>query len=89
MGGGTRDDSTGDGEARARKRDYAVTGSKILELANSAHNLFIQQNSHDQARLLKTLLSNCTFDRRSLSATYRKPFDMVVEGNETEDLAGS
>ena len=36
--------------------DYAVTGSKILELAKSAHNLFIRQNSQDQARLLKTLL---------------------------------
>jgi hypothetical protein len=35
--------------------DYAVTGSKILELAKSAHNLFIQQNSQDRARLIKTL----------------------------------
>jgi hypothetical protein len=46
--------------------------------------LFIQQNSHDQARFLKTLVSNCAFDRGSLSATYRKPFDMLVEGNQTE-----
>ena len=68
--------------------DYAVTGSKILELAKSAHNLFIQQNSQDQARLLKTLLSNCTFDRGSLLATYRKPFDMLVEGNENGNWLG-
>jgi site-specific DNA recombinase len=68
--------------------DYAVTGSKILELAKSAHNLFIQQNSQDQARLLKTLLSNCTFDRGSLLATYRKPFDMLVEGNENGNRLG-
>ena len=33
--------------------DYAVTGSKILELAKHAHSLFIQQNSQDQTRLLK------------------------------------
>jgi hypothetical protein len=31
--------------------------------------------------LLKTLVSNCTFDRGSLLATYKKPFDMLVEGN--------
>src|SRR5688572_21843892 len=68
--------------------DYAVTGSKILELAKSAHNLFIRQNSQDQARLLKTLLSNCTFDRGSLLATYRKPFDMLVEGNENGNWLG-
>ena len=71
-----------------RRYDYAVTGSKILELAKSAHNLFIQQNSQDQARLLKTLVSNCTFDRGSLLATYRKRFDLLVEGNENGNWLG-
>jgi hypothetical protein len=63
--------------------DYTVTGSKIIELAKNAHNLFIRQDSTEQARLLKTLLSNCTFDRGSVSATYSKPFDLLAEGNET------
>src|SRR5712691_11692650 len=31
------------------------------------------------------LLSNCTFDRGSLSPTYTKPFDMLVRGNESGD----
>ena len=65
--------------------DYSVTGSKILELAKNAHNLFIRQDSSEQARLLKILLSNCTFDRGSLSPTYNKPFDLFVEGNESGD----
>jgi DNA invertase Pin-like site-specific DNA recombinase len=43
--------------------DYSVTGSKILELAKNAHNLFIRHDPTEQARLLKILLSNCTFDR--------------------------
>ena len=68
--------------------DYASTGSKILELAKNAHSLFIQQNSHEQARLLRTLVSNCTFDRGSLSVTYVKPFDMLVEGNESGNWLG-
>lgn len=54
----------------------------------SAHNLFVQQNSHEQARLLKMLISNRTFDRGSLSVAYRKPFDMLVEGNESGNWLG-
>ena len=68
--------------------DYAATGSKILELAKNAHSLFIQQNSHEQARLLRTLVSNCTFDRGTLSVTNVKPFDMLVEGNESGNWLG-
>jgi hypothetical protein len=41
-----------------------------------------------QARLLKTLLSNCTFDRGTLCPTYTKPFDLLVVGNETGDWLG-
>ncbi|MPY88377.1 MAG: recombinase family protein [Luteitalea sp.] len=68
--------------------DYAATGSKILELAKSAHNLFIRQDPREQARLLKTLVSNSTFDRGSLSVTYVKPFDLLADGNETGDWLG-
>jgi len=68
--------------------DYGATGSKILELAKNAHNLFIRQDPHEQARLLKTLVSNSTFDRGSLSVAYVKPFDLLVEGNETENWLG-
>ncbi len=32
--------------------------------------------------------SNSTFDRGSLSVAYVKPFDLLVEGNETEDWLG-
>lgn len=41
------------------------------------------QDSREQARLLKILLSNSAFDRGSLSVSYSKPFDLLVEGNET------
>ena len=69
-------------------RDYAATGSQILEVAKNAHNLFIRQDSREQARLLKTLASNSTFDRGSLSVAYVKPFDLLIEGNETENWLG-
>ena len=49
---------------------------------------YAKQNLTEQARLLKTLLSNCTFDRGSLSPTYNKPFDLLVGGNERGDWLG-
>lgn len=37
--------------------DYERTGLQILELAQTAYSLYVTQNAHEQARLLKTLLS--------------------------------
>jgi hypothetical protein len=62
-----------------------VTGEKIIELAKTAYLRYQTQPAADQRRLLETLLSNCTFDRGSLSPTYSKPFDLFVRGNETGD----
>jgi hypothetical protein len=36
------------------------------------------KNPREQARLVKTLVSNSTFDRGSLSPTYIKPFDVLA-----------
>ncbi len=68
--------------------EYTVVGSQILELAKNAKTLFLRQSGPEQARLLKTLLSNCTLRDGSLTPTYKKPFDLLVEGNETEDWLG-
>ena len=62
---------------------YAVTGREILELTQRAPALYVTQNPAEQARLLKTLLSNCAFDRGSLTPTYNKPFDIFVDGTES------
>jgi hypothetical protein len=88
MGAAARISTPRNSGAREGQSRLTVTGSKIIELAKNAHNLFIQQDSTEQVRLLKTLLSNCTFDRRSLSATHRKPFDLLAEGNGTGNWLG-
>jgi hypothetical protein len=67
---------------------YGATGSKILELAKNAHNLLVLRDSHEQACLLRILVSNCLFDRGSLSASYIKPSDLLVEGNESRNWLG-
>ena len=69
-------------------RDYATTGSRILELAKNAHNLFVREDPREQATFLRKLVSNSTFDRGSLLLSYVKPFDLIVEGNETGNWLG-
>ena len=88
MGNRTRSGPPRDGTHERASHDYAATGSKILELAKNAHNLFIRQDPHEQARLLKTLVSNSTFDRGNLPVAYVKPFELLVQGNETENWLG-
>jgi hypothetical protein len=65
--------------------DYEETGVQILELAQSAYSLYVTKNPRDQAKLLKKLLSNCTFDSGSLTPTYIKPFDVFALGAKSGD----
>jgi Recombinase zinc beta ribbon domain len=64
-----------------------TAGLQILELAQTAYSSYVAKNPHEQARLIKTLVSNSTFDRGSLSPTYVKPFDVFAKGSETWRLA--
>jgi hypothetical protein len=64
---------------------YETAGLQILELAQTAYSSYVAKNPHEQARLIKTLVSNSTFDRGSLSPTYVKPFDVFAKGSETGD----
>jgi hypothetical protein len=65
-----------------------ATGARILELAKQAVFLYETQDPGEQRRLLETVLSNCTFDRGTLCATYNEPFDLLVRGNETGNWRG-
>jgi hypothetical protein len=58
---------------------YEATGLQILELAQNVYSLYVTENPQEPARLVKTLLSNCTFDRGTLCPTYRKPFDLFAK----------
>ena len=65
-----------------------ATGQKILELVKQAGILYKTQDPGEQRRLLDSVLSNCTFDRGSLSPTYRKPFDLFARATETGEWRG-
>jgi hypothetical protein len=62
---------------------YETAGLQILELAQTAYSSYVAKNPHEQAHLIKTLVSNSTFDRGRLSPTYVKPFDVFAKGSET------
>jgi hypothetical protein len=68
---------------------YEAAGLQILELAQTAYSSYVAKNPREQARLVKTLVSNSTFDRGSLSPTYIKPFDVFANGGKTGDWLGA
>jgi DNA invertase Pin-like site-specific DNA recombinase len=69
-------------------RDYYQLGLEILELANSAYGMYLAQEWSEKAKLLRTVLSNSTFDRGTLTPTYKKPFDILAEGANFESMRG-
>jgi hypothetical protein len=46
---------------------------------------YVAKNPHEQARLVKTVVSNSTFVRGNLCPTYVKPFDVFANGGKTGD----
>ena len=65
------------------RQPILTTAQRILELAQKAEFLYKSQDRTEQRRLLEIVLSNCTFDRGSLSPTYNSPFDLLVRGNKS------
>jgi len=67
---------------------YFDEGIKILELANKAYFLYQKQDADEKRKLLNYLLSNCKVINGTLCPTYRKPFDLIAEGNKTQKWGG-
>jgi hypothetical protein len=59
---------------------YETAGLQILELAQTAYSSYVAKNPQEQARLVKTVVSNSTVDRGNLCPTYVKPFDVFANG---------
>ena len=59
--------------------DYLAEGAQLLELAGRAYELFRNLPPREQRQLLDFLVSNCTWRNGELTATFRQPFDMLVE----------
>lgn len=66
-------------------RIYFEEGFRILDLAGRAYDLWLAQGAFEKRKLLDVVLSNCTFDGETLTATYRKPFCWLAEGLRCSD----
>ena len=64
-------------------QDYVQDGVRLLELAKKAYFLFKQQNSSEKRKLLNFVCSNSTWKDKTLTATFRQPFDLLALTNTT------
>jgi hypothetical protein len=64
--------------------DSLLDATKILELANKVHFLYLRQFRGEKAKLWGALRSNHTIDASSFCATYRKPFDLIFTWTKNE-----
>lgn len=62
-------------------QNYVDLGSRIIELAEKSYHLFSGQPPFKKAKLLKILLSNCSYREGKLLPEWRKPFDLLVSIN--------
>ena len=62
-------------------QEYFKDGVRLLELSRKAYFLFKKQNPHEKRRLLNFVCSNSTWRDRTLTATFRQPFDILAVTN--------
>ena len=75
-------------QLQAASKNYIAEGVGLLELAQTAHRLFVKQAPSEKRRLLNFLVSNCVWKDGELTVTYKQPFDMLVEyGSKPEGRA--
>jgi len=65
--------------------NYLAQGVQIIELAKKAYGLYLEQEPSEKKKLLRILLSNCTFDSGKFHPTYHRPFDLLVKSKENDD----
>jgi site-specific DNA recombinase len=62
-----------------------ATASRILELSQKIPGLWVKQNAWEKRNLVDLLYSNCQLTGGSLSLTYKRPFNFIAEGNQTQN----
>ena len=65
-----------------------MEGVQLIELAQNAYNLFIQQVPAEKRRLLQFLVSNSSWAHQELRVELRQPFDLLMKLTEQIQDAG-
>ncbi|MCW5647228.1 MAG: hypothetical protein KIT23_08415 [Sphingopyxis sp.] len=58
---------------------YIDDGIALLGIAKDARQMFAKADHAGKRNILHHLLSNCSYKDGEVSATFRKPFDIIVE----------
>lgn len=66
-------------------KEFYITASRILELANKAAEIFESSKAEQKRQLLQFLLQNSTLDGKKVDFTLKKPFDAILTASKTED----
>jgi site-specific DNA recombinase len=66
---------------------FQLKSEKILELAKSIKSLWKSRNDEERVDLLKTLLSNQTLNGKVIETTLHRPFEVLAEVRNFEELA--
>jgi site-specific DNA recombinase len=54
---------------------------EILELVRNARSMYLKRSGEEKRRLVRNLLSNCSWKNGTLQAEFRKPYDKLVDTN--------
>ena len=54
---------------------------RTLELSKSAHELFLDAPDHEKRKMIRSLLSNCTWSQGELDAEFLHPFGSIADAN--------
>lgn len=69
-------------------KDFYVTAGYIVELAKHSRELFRCSEYEERRLLIKTVLTNATWNGENLSYNYLEPFNLLAEMNESLLLGG-
>lgn len=70
-----------------RSHGYLDEGIRLIGIARDARRMFQTADREGRKRILSLLLSNCTYADGTVSTTYRKPFNVIVESLPREAIA--
>jgi site-specific DNA recombinase len=79
------EEELGAAERAPSKEEILAAARRPIELLEAASNLYVSQEPHEKARLLKTMVSNFTVDNGTISVSMRSPFDVLARGAKTQD----
>lgn len=69
-------------------RNYFEGGNRLLELANRAYELYIQQSAEEKREFINYMVSNSTLSGQKLSVELKEPFSGFAECVKSGDYLG-